>query len=127
VGLLFFGVSAAATADPTQELIELDQAWGTATMAADADTIRSILSEDVISISEDGIGGLDEQLMDLEMAPEGASYEAGDFEVMLLDHKTAIMSHSVGGELPHYSLHVWSKTDDGWKIVATSSTPAGAE
>jgi ketosteroid isomerase-like protein len=127
LGLFFLVVSAAATADPTQELIELDKEWGAAGMAADAEAVRGILSDDVVSVSEDGIGGLDEELANLEAAPEGATYQASDYEVTFLDDNTAIMSHSVGGEMPHYSLHVWSHTDDGWRIVATSSTPASTE
>lgn len=127
LGLFFLVVSAAATADPTQDLIELDKEWGAATMAADAEALRGILSDDVVAVSEDGIGGLDEQLADLEAAPEGATYQASDYEVSFLDDNTAIMSHSAGGEMPHYSLHVWSKTDGKWKVIATSSTPANTD
>lgn len=127
LGLLFLAISTAAAADPTQELIALDKEWAAAGMTADAEAIRNILSDDVVSVSENGIGGLDEELADLEAAPEGATYQPGDYKITFLDDKTAIMSHSVGGEMPHYSLHVWSHTDGGWKVIATSSTPASTE
>jgi hypothetical protein len=37
------------------------------------------------------------------------------------------MTHGTNGEDAHHSLHVWSRKDGQWKVVATSSTPAKKE
>ena len=34
------------------------------------------------------------------------------------------MTHSVGGDEPHWSMHVWQKQDGAWKVAATASIPA---
>lgn len=132
VKFLFFGVAlymvaASAIAGPEQTLIDLDKQWGTASMAGDTAAVGALLADDLVSVSEDGIVGKAEDLAANEPAPEGATYDATDYKVMFLDDNTAIMTHAVGGENGHYSLHVWSKDGDSWKVVATSSTPAKSE
>ena len=36
----------------------------------------------------------------------------------------AIMTHTTKGADAHYSLHVWSRKDGAWQIVATSMANA---
>jgi hypothetical protein len=98
--------------------------WGQAGMVGDTDTVSVLLSEDLIAVDENGVTGKAEQLADNEPAPEGATYDADDFNVVFLDDNTAIMTHSVGGEEAHYSMHVWELVDGNWQVVATASIAA---
>jgi hypothetical protein len=126
-GLLLAAMASGAVAGPKEELIELDMQWGTTGMTGDVSFAATLLSDDLISVSEDGIGGKQDQLANNEPAPAGSVYEVTDFKVVFLDDNTAVMSHSVAGDQAHYSMHVWSKKSGKWQVVATSSTPAHSE
>jgi len=126
-GFVMAVAAASAFAGDEQTLIDLDMQWGKASMAGDTAAVGALLADDLVSVSEDGIVGKAEDLANTEPAPEGATYDASDYKVMFLDDNTAIMTHVVGGENGHYSLHVWSKEGDSWKVVATSSTPAKSD
>ena len=127
LGLFLIVLSTAAYADATSELIALDKKWGSAGMAGDTETVATLLSDQLVDVSGSGIGGKSENLADSEPAPEGATYEPSNFKVTFLDDNTAIMTHEVSGEVPHYSLHVWSRSSGAWQVIATSSTPAASE
>lgn len=125
--LILLVCGTAASADDSQALIELDRQWGTAGSQGDTATVESLLADDLISVTEEGVRGKDEELADNQPAPEGTSYEPTDYQVAFLDADTAIMTHGTRGEDAHYSLHVWSRIDGDWKIIATSTTPAQSE
>jgi hypothetical protein len=127
LGVSLAALASAAVASPTDDLIKLDKQWGTAGMAGDTEAVAALLSDDLVAVSEEGVGGKAEQLADNEPAPAGATYDASDFQVRFLDDNTAIMTHAVSGEGQHYSMHVWSKKGGKWQVVATSSTPAASE
>jgi len=126
-GLSLCLVASTGIAGSEEDLIALDMQWGQAGMVGDTDTVSVLLSEQLVAVDEDGISGKAEQLADNEPAPEGATYEVDDFEVVFLDDDTAIMTHSVGGDQAHYSMHVWSNVDGNWQVVATASVPADSE
>lgn len=116
-----------ALAGDDEVLISLDRQWGEASLAGDADGVAVVLADDVVAISETGIGGKAEMLADTEPAPEGAAYEPTDYKVAYLDDKTAVMTHSTAGPETHHSLHVWVKRGDAWKVVASATVPAAVE
>jgi ketosteroid isomerase-like protein len=123
-----FGLMAlGAAADDTSELIALDKAWGAAGTKGDAMAARKLLSDGLVSVSPEGITGIEGELAAYEPAPAGETYEATDYKVTFLDPNTAIMTHGVKGPMAHYSLHVWSKQGGKWKVVATSTTPADSD
>ena len=86
-----------AIAGSEEALIELDKKWGSATVAGDTETVATLLADNLVSVSENGVGGKQEQLADNEPGPEGASYEPYDFKVMFLDENTAILFTSDHG------------------------------
>jgi hypothetical protein len=118
---------AAANADDSEALIELDHQWGTAGGEGDTATLESLLSDDLVSVTEEGVRGKDEEIASNEPAPAGTTYEPTDFDVVFLDADTAIMTHGTEGDDAHYSLHVWSRVDGNWQVVATSTTPVKSE
>lgn len=123
-GLSLCLIASTSLAGSEDDLIALDMQWGQAGMAGDTDTVSVLLSEDLIAVDENGVSGKADQLADNEPAPEGATYDADDFNVVFLDDNTAIMTHSVGGEEAHYSMHVWELVDGNWQVVATASIAA---
>ena len=125
VALLTAG--ALASADDTADLIAQDKAWGAAGTKGDSDAVAKLLADDVVSVTETGVRGKQGELADNEPAPAGTQYEPTDYKVMFLDSDTAVMTHGTSGEDAHHSLHVWSRKDGQWKVVATSSTPAKKE
>ena len=125
--VLLVAMASVFAGDKNDVLIALDKKWGEAGVAGDTDTVGSVLAEGLISVDASGVTGKAEQLADNEPGPEGATYEPTDFQVMFLNDNTAVMTHGVGGDQPHYSMHVWSRKSGEWKVVATSSTPADAE
>jgi hypothetical protein len=125
VALLTAG--ALASADDTADLIAQDKAWGAAGTKGDSDAVAKLLADDLVSVTESGVRGKQGELADNEPAPAGTQYEPTDYKVMFLDSDTAVMTHGTNGEDAHHSLHVWSRKDGQWKVVATSSTPAKKE
>lgn len=122
LGLFAGGVSA----DDSKVLIELDHKWGNAGLKGDTATAAAILADDLVAVTEAGVGDKASQLADSAATPAGSKYEPTDFKVVFLDDATAIMTHGTKGDDAHYSLHVWSKKSGSWQVVATSSTPADA-
>jgi len=127
VGLSLVAFAASAAADPTADLIALDNQWGMAGISGDADAVAAILADNLISVDPTGVSGKAAQLANTEAAPAGAMYEVSDYQVMFLNEHTAVMTHSVAGDEAHYSMHVWQHKDGNWLVVATSSTPADSE
>ena len=119
--------AAAATADDSAALIELDKKWGEAGVKGDSATIATFLDDELLSVTEDGVRGKKEELADNEPAPAGTSYEATDYRVIFLDADTAVMTHGTKGDEAHYSMHVWSRKGGAWKVVATATAPAATE
>ena len=117
--------AAVAVADDSAALIELDKKWGEAGSSGDTATVSMILADNLVSVFEGGVRSKEGELADNEPAPAGTKYEATDYKVVFLNADTAIMTHGTKGEDAHYSLHVWSKMGGAWKVVATSTTPAG--
>ena len=107
-------------ADETDTLIKLDKKWGE---ARGADAVAPLLSDDVTGVSVEGTDGKKEMLADADAnpPPEGP-YQAADYKVRFLSDDIAIMTHSISGEDPHRSLHVWQKLDGRWKVPDGSGT-----
>lgn len=128
VGVLLSLTVGAAVAGSDDELIALDKKWGEAGMAGDTDTVATLLADDLVYVSENGVGGKAEELADNEPAPEGTTYQPSDYTVMWLDDNTAIMTHSGTSEDGNYSsLHVWSNKSGSWQVIATAGVPRASE
>jgi hypothetical protein len=125
--VLFATFTFGALADDTSDLIALDKKWGEAGMKADTKAASALLSDKLVSVGPEGVTDLKGELAGYEPAPAGATYDVSDYKVTFLDPNTAIMTHSVAGEMAHYSMHVWSKKGGKWKVVATATTPAATE
>ena len=108
-------------ADETDTLIKLDKKWAE---ARGADAVAPLLSDDVMGVSVEATSGKKEMLADADAnpPPEGP-YQAADYKVKFLSDDIAIMTHSISGEDPHRSLHVWQKIDGQWKVAATAGVP----
>ena len=124
---MFALIAFGAAADDKSDLISLDKQWGAAGMKGDAKAAHMLLSDALVSVGPEGVTDIKGELASYEPAPAGEMYEATDYKVTFLDPNTAIMTHSVKGPMAHYSLHVWSKQGGSWKVVATSTTPAGSD
>jgi hypothetical protein len=120
--LALFSVTAAA--DDTADLIALDKNWGAAGVKGDSTSIAAMLSDSLVSVTENGTRDKQAELADNEPAPAGTTYEPADYKVTFVDSNTAIMTHSTKGADAHYSMHVWSRKSGSWQVVATSTTPA---
>lgn len=112
-----------ARADSTADLIELDRQWGAAGTKGDVDAVARLLADDLVSVDAERVGGKKEELAAVKPEPAGTRYEPTDYKVSFLGENMAIMTHGTKGKDPHHSLHVWSRMDGQWKVVATSSTP----
>ena len=122
-GTLLAAFGSIASADDTADLIAQDKAWGAAGTKGDADAVGKFLADNLVSVSEDGVRDKKGDLAAAEPAPAGTQYEPTDYKVMFLNPDTAVMTHGTKGEDAHQSLHVWSRKDGKWQVVATSSTP----
>ncbi len=123
-GALLTAFGATASADDTADLIAQDKAWGAAGTKGDIDAVAKHLADNLVSVSESGVRGKQDDLADTKPAPAGTQYEPTDYKVMFLNADTAVMTHGTKGEDAHHSLHVWSRKGGQWQVVATSSTPA---
>jgi hypothetical protein len=113
----------AAGAGDKEDLIALDKQWAETVMKADRSAAEKILADQVVSVTEQGVGGRKEELASYQAAPAGERYEATDYKVTFLNPDTAIMTHGTKGGDAHYSMHVWSRKGGKWQVVATSTTP----
>ena len=121
---LFTGI---AQADPKADLIELDRQWGAAGIKGDVDAVAKLLADDVISVDAERVGGKKDELAMIKPEPAGTRYEPGDYKVSFLGDDVAIMTHKTTGKDAHHSMHVWSRKNGQWQVVATSSTPVKAK
>lgn len=102
-------------------LEQLDNEWGSATSG---EAISGLVSDDVIGVSPQGVGGKEQILADSDTpSEEEEPYVAGDYQTRFLSDDVAVMVHSVGGPEPHWSMHVWQQVDGNWQVVATASIP----
>ena len=119
LGLLVF--AGIANADDTNTLIELDKKWGE---SEGAEALAPLLSDDILAIDDEGLGGKAEMLAAAaEAEPATGAYDAGDYKVNFLGDDVAVMVHSTGTPEPHWSMHVWQKLDGEWRVTATASVP----
>jgi hypothetical protein len=112
-----------AAAGDKEELIALDKQWAESVMKGDNSTAEKILADQIVSVTEKGVGGRKEELAGYQAAPAGTRYEATDYKVVFLNPDTAVMTHGTKGTDAHYSMHVWSRKGGKWQVVATSTTP----
>jgi hypothetical protein len=116
--LVFVGI---ANADDTEALIDLDKKWGE---SQGADALAPLLSDDILAIGVDGLGGKAEMLAAADEAePAAGPYDAEGYKVRFLSDDVAVMVHSADGPEPHWSMHVWQKLDGEWHVTATASVP----
>ena len=123
--LLLVAPLALAFAVPSvqDELIELDKKWGKANLKADKASLDSIVADDLMAVSPQGMGTKAQMLEAIE-PNENTTYIASDYKVMMLGSDTAVMTHRGGGsDEPYGSLHVWIKRDGRWQVVATANVP----
>src|SRR5215469_13830004 len=116
--------AAVHAADDTDALIALDKQWGESAVKGDPSVSAKLLADKVVSVDENGVVGKQGVLAATKPAPAGTRYEPTDFKVRFINPDTAIMTHSTNGADAHYSLHVWSRKDGTWQVIATSTTPA---
>ena len=116
-------VATLASAGDKEDLIALDKQWAESVMKGDSSAAEKILADQIISVTDKGVGGRKEELASYEAAPAGTRYEATDYKVTFLNPDTAIMTHGTKGADAHYSMHVWSRKGGKWQVVATSTTP----
>lgn len=126
-GVVFYLMASTAFAGSDEELIALDKQWGEAGMHGDTATVAALLADNLVAVDGSGVSGKAEQLADNEPAPEGATYDAGDYRIMYLNDDTAVMTHSVAGDQAHYSLHVWTRKDGKWQVTATATVAEDSE
>jgi hypothetical protein len=112
-----------ASAGDKEDLIALDKQWAETVMKGDNTAAEKILADQIISVTEKGVGGRKEEIASYQAAPAGTRYEATDYKVIFLDPNTAVMTHGTKGPDAHYSMHVWSRKGGKWQVVATSTTP----
>jgi hypothetical protein len=116
-------VATLASAGDKEDLIALDKQWAESVMKGDSSAAEKILADQIVSVTDKGVGGRKEELASYEAAPAGTRYEATDYKVTFLNPDTAIMTHGTKGPDAHYSMHVWSRKGGKWQVVATSTTP----
>jgi hypothetical protein len=122
--LLVVSGAAAYAADETDTLIALDKQWGESGVKGDTTVPAKLLSDKVVSVTENGVRGKQGELADAKPEPPGTRYEPTDYKVTFINPDTAIMTHGTKGTDAHYSLHVWSRKGGTWQVIATSTTPA---
>ena len=112
-----------AGAGDKEDLIALDKQWAETVMKGDKSAAEKILADQIVSVTDEGVGGRKEEIASYQAAPAGTRYEATDYKVTFLNPDTAIMTHGTKGPDAHYSMHVWSRKGGKWQVVATSTTP----
>ena len=121
--LVMFAATAHA-ADDTEALIALDKQWGESIVKGDTTVSAKLLADKVVSVDQNGVMGKQALLADIKAAPAGTRYEPTGYKVTFMSPDMAIMTHATKGADAHYSLHVWSRKDGAWQIVATSMANA---
>ena len=113
----------AANAGDSDALIQLDKEWGS---GLEQGALEHFLADGMLALDPRGVAGKAEMLEAAasDGAPTGP-YIAGDYEVRFLSEDIAVMVHSAGAPDPHWSMHVWQKTDGKWQIAATATVPIG--
>ena len=112
-----------ARADATADLIKLDRDWGAAGIKGDAAAVGRLLADDVVSVDGEAVRDKKGELALVKAEAAGTQYEPTDYKVKFLGDDVAIMTHGTKGKDPHHSMHVWSRKNGQWQVVATSSTP----
>ncbi len=119
VGLLMVG--AVANAGDSDALVALDKKWGE---SEGTEVPQAMLSEEMIALSAAGVAAKADMLEEAANAePATGPYVAADYDVRFLSDDVAVMVHSVGGDQPHWSMHVWQKQDGAWQVAATATVP----
>jgi hypothetical protein len=121
--LLSLCAIAANAANTDDELIALDKQWAESAMKGDMSAAEKLLSEQVTSVTEEGVKGKKEEIASYKDAPAGARYEPTNYKVTFLTPDIAVMTHGTKGADAHYSMHVWMRKGGKWQVVATSTTP----
>lgn len=116
-----------ARADATADLIKLDRDWGAAGIKGDATAVGKLLADDLVSVDGESVRDKKGELALVKAEPAGTQYEPTDYKVKFLGDDVAIMTHGTKGKDPHHSMHVWSRKNGQWQVVATSSTPVKRE
>ncbi len=113
----------AANAGDSDALIQLDKDWGS---GLELGALEHFLADGILALDATGVTGKAEMIeaQTSADAPTGP-YIAGDYEVRFLSKDIAVMVHSAGAPDPHWSMHVWQKTDGKWQIAATATVPVG--
>ncbi len=113
----------AANAGDSDALIQLDKDWGS---GLEQGALEHFLADGILALDATGVTGKAEMIeaQTSASAPTGP-YIAGDYEVRFLSEDIAVMVHSAGAPDPHWSMHVWQKTDGKWRIAATATVPVG--
>jgi hypothetical protein len=121
--LLSLFVTAVGAADADAELIALDKQWAESVVKGDTSTAEKILSDQVTSVTEEGVKNKKEEIASYKTAPMGERYQPTNYKVTFLTPDIAVMTHGTKGTDAHYSMHVWSRKGGKWQVVATSTTP----
>ena len=112
-----------AVPDAKDDLIQLDKDWGAANLKADRAALEKIYASDLLAVAPDGMAGKSQMLEGLEPAAD-PQYMTSDYKVMMLGSDTAVMAHNAGsGDAAYRSLHVFTKRDGRWQVVATATVP----
>ncbi len=119
--IILVTIGSVAHAGDSDELVQLDKAWGE---APGPEALEAILSNNLMALDAEGVASKAQMLEAAESAdaPTGP-YIAGDYKVNFLSDDIAVMVHSAGEPDPHWSMHVWQKTAGKWQVAATASVP----
>lgn len=121
--LLSLFTMVAGAADTDDELIALDKQWAQSVMNGDIAAAERFLGDNLVSVTEQGIGGRQDEIAGYKMAPAGEKYAPSNYKVTFLTPDIAIMTHATKGTDAHNSMHVWMRKNGKWQVVATSTTP----
>lgn len=121
--LLSLFAMAAGAANTEDELIALDKKWAESAMKGEMSAAENLLSDQVTSVTEDGIKGKKEEIATYTNAPAGEKYQPTNYKVTFLTPDIAVMTHGTKGTDAHNSMHVWMRKGGKWQVVATSTTP----
>lgn len=113
----------AGAANTDDELIALDKQWAESVMKGDVAAAEKMLSDPMVSVTQEGIGGRTEEIAGYKMAPAGEKYAPTNYKVTFLTPDIAVMTHATKGSDAHNSMHVWMRKGGKWQVVATSTTP----
>jgi hypothetical protein len=124
--LLSLFATTAGAANTDDELITLDRQWAESVMKGDVAAAEKLLGDNLVSVTEQGIGGRKEEIAGYKMAAAGEKYAPTNYKVTFLTPDIAVMTHATKGSDAHNSMHVWMRKGGKWQVVATSTTPVKA-